>query len=180
MWLDLPDEIAAGLASAAILLDPRSPTVNSSQQITACTLGAGWGTSSMITSQSDLDVYASPVNLPTKDRLFLDDNAKIPLGEDVSISNYGPLYGNVSGFAYPQRPIQMPPEWLAYLNPVSTMQDGSNKTIINAYMSLLPPNWGPIEVAEILTYMLQGGLSIIGLDLPWQGICPIIHPSTCK
>ena len=170
IWMSLPDEPAQALTAGAVVISPQNSTINSSLEITTCTIGAGWGTSSMLTSFSDDGVYFKPTGLPGSYATLLKEQGSTPFG-DGSLSFGWPIYANVSGFAYPERPIQLPPQWLAYLNPVSTLQSGTNGTIINDYMSSFPPNLGPLDIAQILTYMLHGGLAISGLNLAWQGMC---------
>ena len=165
-WISLPDDDS--ITSGAVLLHPRGADINSTQNITACTLGAGWGTSSMISSFSDDYIYFSPTELPASIEPMYYHDSFAPIGYGA-VKAFGAIYANVSGFAYPQRPIRMPPEWLTYLNPKSTLSDGTNITVINAYTSIFPSNLDPFQVAEILTYMLQGGLAISGWSLPWQG-----------
>jgi len=45
-WVNLPQDDFSNAAIGAVLLHPREPG-SQSQNITTCTLGAGWGTSSM-------------------------------------------------------------------------------------------------------------------------------------
>ena len=167
-WVSLPDELTGNLLVGAVLLNPRSLGSGSLQNITTCTLAAGWGTSSISTRLDDSNVYSSSIDLPTSFKPFLNDDT-ISAAAAGALRSNGPIYGNVSGYAYPQRPIQISPEWLAYLNPVSTLTDGTNGTVINAYMSLFPPDLTPFQVATVLTGMLEGGLTISGWSLPWQG-----------
>ena len=167
-WMNLPDELTGGLISGAVLLHPRDRMTNSSQDIATCALAAGWGTSAIATSLDDFDVYLSPIELPASFRPFFDVDQTYPLGSG-QLKFRGPIYANVSGFAYPQRPIQISPEWLVYINPFSTLPDGTNKTVINAYMSLFQSDVSPFQVAAVLTYMLEGGLASSGWSVPWQG-----------
>ena len=150
-------------------MNPRYSTIDLSQNITTCTIGAGWGSSSMLTSFSDNNVYFSPTELLSSYKSLLNNEGDLPVGLGL-VPTFDTVFANVSGFAYPQRPMQMPPEWLACLNPVSTLPDGTNKNVVNAYMLLVPAHLEPFSVAKILLCMVEAGFAISGLNLPWQGI----------
>ena len=164
----LPEELTGSPAASAVLLSPQNPTINPLQNITLCIISARWGTPAIITSLKDANVYSSLIELPTSYKPFLNDNTISPIGYGA-VTFRGPVYTNVSGFAYPQRPIRVAPDWLAYLSPISTLDDKTNRTVINSYMSIFPPGATVLRVAQVLTYMLHGGLAFSGLNLPWQG-----------
>ena len=167
MWMSLPETLFDGIVSGVILTEPRSPVAGSPQNISMCTMAAGWGTSSVEQDLFQGDFYVSPTDVPASLHYLLKSN-RITSGSGYSA--YGPLFANVSGSAYPQRPVRMPPEWLEYLNPTSTLLDGTNQTIINAYMALFPERLSEFSLAQMVTFMLQAGLSVVGIDLAWQGI----------
>ena len=113
--------------------------------------------------------YISPYDIPPSiENLFMNNGVHSDLS---GISYEAAIYANESGSRYPQRPIRLPVEWLEYLNPVSTLVNGTNATVINAYLSPFS-EFGRIPtylLAEILTQVLGTGLSLYGADLPWQG-----------
>ena len=169
VWTDLPEEQFGESTSGAILIEPRSPVPGSPQNISTCTLAAGWGTSKMEEDLYAADFYTSPYNVPAAfQKIFKSDKQ----GDVTGIVSYAPIFGNISGSAYPQRPITMPVEWLQYLNPTILFPDGTNTSVINEYMSTYPERLSAFGLAQLITQMLTVGLSTIGADLPWQRTFP--------
>ena len=168
IWTALPEALFDGNVSGAILLSPRNANSESAQQLTTCTLAAGWGTSSAVEDGLNAgEIWSSPTNIPkTLDSVFSSE-ARTRVGTAATI--FGPLFANASGSVYPQRPIQVPTGWLEYLNPTLLLQDGTNTTAINAYMSVFSGAIEEVGVANVITIMMLFGISLNGLDLPWQG-----------
>ena len=117
------------------------------------------------------NTFTFPAHLPSPYNDLLD---KHTLGTGASWNS--PLFANISGYSFPQRMIQLPIDWLAYLNPILMQSDGTNSTAINSYVSLLPPGPKEFGVAKILSIVLNTALSTIGQNLTWQGIMYGIHP----
>ena len=164
LWIDLPEELFGQTTSGAILLNPRSLDANSYQNVTTCTVSAGWGRSAMLADQNVIDrSYFFPVEVPTSLNGFIN---KVALG--TAESWVAPFWANVSGDSFPQKLVKMPVDWLAYLNPTLEFSDGSNSTAINKYLSPFPQDSREAGVSKVITMMLDIGLSTIGQDLPWE------------
>ena len=165
MWTELPDDLFGDAVSGVILIEPRDSTTSSSRNITTCSIATGWGTSSIYQDWYEGLIYLSSSNVPA------------PISSDV-ISAQGPrtpgipftqpIFANESDHVYPQRPVTLPAQWLQYLNPVTTLPDGSNNSVINAYMSLFTGRLSEYDLAQLVSFMVGSGMSIIGLDLAWQ------------
>ena len=164
IWTDLAEELFGGIVSGLILIEPRKAS-SSPQNISTCSVSVGWGTSSIEEDLEEGDVNTSPNNIPAPLKYLKIDRADGEMG----LPFYGPIFANESGFAYPQLPIRLAVDWLELLNPVTELPDGTNTTVVNAYMSVFSERLPAFSLAQLLTYMLSGGLSIIGLDLAWQG-----------
>ena len=167
LWTELPEFLFGSHVSGAIILNPRSSAPGSPQNFTICSFGAGFGTSSASTDLTNLgEVFSQPVNLPSS---FAQLNAGADQGVyGIDESFADPIFANISGFNYPQRPLELPLAWLSYLNPTISLQDGVNTTAINVYMSTLPDDISVTVVANVITYMLLLGISSQGVDIPWQ------------
>lgn len=162
-WVNLPADVFGNNRIGAIILHPRPPSLQAVQNLTTCTLGAGWGTSSLqsaLTSPNDFlsSITRVPNSVPTGGSIL----NQIPFGY--------PVYSNFSGYAYPQQRISISTEWLNYLNPFIATADGSNTTLINAYLSVaLPVEYSETATAKILSLMLTAGLSKVGYALSAEG-----------
>ena len=164
LWIDLPESSFGQRVTGAILLDPRGSDPASSQNITTCTIAAGWGTSAMLKDHSNLlVVYTFPASLPPS---FDDIQITSELGTGAAFQFA--LFANISSFSFPQRRIQLSTDWLGFLNPTIGQSDGTNTTAINSYMSLLPQQSKELGVAKVLTIMISVGLSTVGQDLAWE------------
>ena len=162
-----PAESLGRNASGAILLNPRSTVAGSPQNITTCTLGAGWGSSTMLKDNALGITYVWPTDLPKPVAFNLKDQETHIAGSQLML--HKPVFLNDSGSVFPQRPIEMPVEWLEYLNPTTTVSQGTNSTVINAYMSHLANDPSEWFVALTLNYMIEYALATVGIDLPWEG-----------
>lgn len=161
-WVNLPQDDFSNAAIGAVLLHPRDPD-SQSQNITTCTLGAGWGTSSMTTDEvstytfystiTGVPSYFRTVQTPTKDQSY-----------EV------PDFANISGYAYPQRRIKISEDWAQLLNPTLTHPDGYNTSVIHNYMASAMYPLGEIGISKVMSSMLSAGLSLVGSDLSWQGM----------
>ncbi|KAM0802349.1 hypothetical protein BDR22DRAFT_844157 [Usnea florida] len=118
-WVDLPFE---GIAVGAVILMPRFPQ-NTTQAILTCSIGAGWGLSTMnytssineATTQvlSQVDIKAA-TNTSQKQRLSSDRylpgaSSEENLNRDRTVLYYPPIF--------PERPIAVTEDWARYLNP---------------------------------------------------------------
>ena len=167
-WTNLPESLFGDVVSGAVLLHPRDPANGSSQNITACTLAAGWGTSSLTTDTfGSGGCWSSPIDLSASEAQEGRQGNAEPIGPGIEW--HTPIFTNSSGSLYPQKPISMDPVWLTYLNPLIDSVNGTSTTAINAYMSLLPEQTKDFAIARVINYMLIGALPFVGFDTPWQG-----------
>lgn len=168
-WVELSFN---GTAIGAIILKPRSP-LNSTQELLTCSIGAGWGLSTMNTSTSDggaapvlseidinalTNVWSNPKSAP-----------KYTPGTSAAeeLKGESQSYFGIPGF--PQRPITVTEEWARYLNPSINFL---NTTVFNSLMRqhvFLPPQ-PRIQAEMILAPMVANGLSRIGSTSQLQGI----------
>lgn len=163
-WIELLENPFNGSAIGAAVLLPRASD-NTTQEVLMCTLGAGWGTSTMnmsgfgggsntISSQTGVNVDKIPQ---------LGDARVIPVTEEHALGNQG--YFILPYF--PQNLINVTEDWAQYLNP--SILD-SNTTVFHRLMSshLLVPDIS-ISARIILTGLLANGLAGIGATSRLQG-----------
>ena len=168
-WTDLPAGAINGPASGAILLYPRGGTTGLPQRINTCTLAAGWGRSVLLSHTNEFaEFYAGPFGLPPSYGAILPDNDGTSVGTAMRVEV--PIVANVSGYSYPQVPIQLSTSWLVALNPTVTLANGTETPAINYYMSSSPEGLSEWQIAKVFSLMLVTGLSKIGSDLPFRGI----------
>ena len=79
------------------------------------------------------------------------------------------MFLNYSGSVFPQRPIEMPVEWLEYPNPTTTVSQSTNSTVINAYMPHLANDLSEWFMALTLNCMVEYAFATVEIDLPWEG-----------
>ena len=164
-WLELPDDLFNGTAIGAVVLLPRT-IENTTQEVSMCTLGAGWGTSKMNTSTFDggAQTISSEVGLSPSEEARGKGLAPLaPITETYAADDDG--YFALPFF--PQRPITVTEDWAQYLNP--SVSD-SNTTVFHRLMAahLLIPG---IEISSriILASLLANGLARIGSTSQLQG-----------
>ncbi|MCJ1357082.1 MAG: hypothetical protein MMC33_007078 [Icmadophila ericetorum] len=157
-WVSLPLSIFNESAIGAVLFHPRDSDGQSAQNITVCTIGAGWGSSAL---HSDIRLESS----------FFSTIAGVPeFFQTVQYSVFGvelgvPAFTIGQEYAYPQQRISISQEWAELLNPLFLLPGGSNTSAINEYMLAASAPTSNLFVAKILSMMLTTGLSRIGADL---------------
>lgn len=168
-WVNLPQDDFSNAAIGAVLLHPRVPE-SQSQDITTCTLGAGWGTTSMgLDSTSRHSVNYTITGVPgyaISANLFL---GSMP-GPESEKTDFFSVFGNISGYAYPQRRVKVSEEWAQFLNPTFIKPDGSNTTLMHKYLSAFSISPGVIPISKVMSIMFTFGLSSVGSELSTQGI----------
>ena len=172
-WVELPFN---GTAIGTLILIPRSPQ-NATQEFLTCSIGAGWGVSTMNTStvsgsaepvMSQVDTNAILDLLRTSDQSIRPhwNSGYSSFSEELIRFQKGLYYFPI----FPQRPIIVTQEWASYLNPLITHL---NTTIFNNLMGLNPASGSirhQIDKAEIiLAEMVANGLSRIGSTSQLQG-----------
>ena len=163
-WIELPEDPFNGTAIGAIVLLPRT-LENTTQEVSMCTLGAGWGSSKMNTSTfaGGAQDISSEVGLSPLDSSGNGIARFAPITEEYADANEG--YFALPFF--PQRSITVTEDWAQYLNP--SLSD-SNTTVFHRLMAahLLVPG---IEISSriILASLLANGLARIGSTSQLQG-----------
>ena len=172
-WVELPQDTFNGSAIGAVVSLPRS-IANSTQELLVCTLGAGWGSSTIntssfaggttfTTSSLDFSGIEKLLTRPTGPNEYSD-----PQAESLADTN-------VASFAmpsFPEKPIIVTEVWANYLNP---FVPALNTTVINALMSTNSPageltSRQQIATAEwALCGLLTNGLASIGATSTLQG-----------
>ncbi len=172
-WVELPFN---GVAIGAVILPPRT-SQNTTQELLTCSIGAGWGVSTMNTST--ISGSAGPVLSQVDTKALLDylrspNGPLIPGWNEGALSPAEDLTAMHESFFYspifPQRPMIVTEEWASYLNPSIRHL---NTTVFNNLMGLDPGSGSIIhrlDVAEmILAEMMANGLSRIGSKSQLQG-----------
>ena len=172
-WVELPFN---NTAMGAVVLTPRS-FQNTTQEVLMCSIGAGWGLSTMTTST--LDGNATPVlsQVDAEAVSYAMRNSSIPSSDDAYYPGIFPVatmnaYLSKLFFLpiFPQRPVVVTEEWARCLNPSIKYL---NTTVFNNLMGLNPTS-DTVEHREdwaeiILSGMVANGLSRIGSTSQLQG-----------
>lgn len=172
-WVELPQDSFNGSAIGAVILLPGS-TVNSTQEVLICNLGAGWGSSFINTSS-----FAGGTTFTTS---VIDPSAidPTPLNQDAPHYNIEPrdenlAVGSVVSYGppfFPEKPITVTEAWANYLNP---FVPALNTNVIDALMSTNLParelsSKQQVTTAEwALAGLLANGLASIGATSTLQG-----------
>ena len=167
-WVELPfNDTAIG----AIILRPRSAQ-NITQELLVCSIGAGWGSTTMNTST--LAGSAGPV-------LSQVDTQAVSRYLRSSLQPGGPLWSGAQseaeqlntlrgGFYYspifPERSVTVTKDWANFLNPSI---DHLNTTIFNSLMGLDTGMRLSHQAEHILAEMMANGLARIGSTSQLQG-----------
>lgn len=179
-WVELPQDPFNGTAIGAIVLLPQPSSLNTTQEMLICNIGAGWGLLTVNTStvaggattvHSELDTR--DLREPTPDNR----NNSSPYSENMSQSEVlataqtGPFFE----LPLPQRPIILTEEWVNYLNPTVPHL---NTTVFNSLLGLnLSPQSLPTLAQMILAGMVANGLSRIGATSQIQGtVKQVVEP----
>ena len=172
-WVELPFN---NTAIGAVVLTPRS-FQNTTQEVLMCSIGAGWGLSTMNTST--LDGNATPVlsQVDAEAVSYAMRNSGIPSSDDAYYPGIFPVATMTAYLSklfflprFPQRPVIVTEEWARYLNPSIKYL---NTTVFNNLMGLNPTS-DTVEHREdlaeiILSGMVANGLSRIGSTSQLQG-----------
>ena len=162
-WVGLPQDPFNGTAIGAVILLPRSPK-NITQEIIMCSVGAGWGSSTLNVSTlpGATGAVLSQVNV--------DDAAARRMSEGLSDAE-SDIVGNLGGYFllpyYPQRPVILTEDWAKFLNP--SLRDAKT-TVFNTLMKSNFTESDPAVTARVvLAGLVANGLSRIGFTSQLQG-----------
>ena len=163
-WLELPQRLFSDQVSGVVIIHP-SETNSLLTNVTSCTLGAGWGTSSIVSDHTlQDDLFFSQMSDTPKDWPVQNE---IPFVQDVALSI--PNYANLSGFVYPQRRIALSKDWLEFLNPTIYVSETYSTTAMHSIFTSVPGFTDAEDIPQVLAVMLACGLARNGVELPWQG-----------
>lgn len=167
-WADLPQDVFSTGIPGAIFVHPQtSSDLDSSYNITTCTLNAGWG-SSMITTD-------------TIRRKYIQSHvSKLPDAwpiQKASMDAYGlqfitaPDFWKQSNFLYPQRRVSVSQSWMESLNLNVILDHNSTTSLMNLLLSRRSAPPGEHEIAFMLSFLLTPALSATGWKHDTKGIC---------
>lgn len=170
-WVQLPENLFTGSALGLIVLlpsDPLDPPRDNATQMLVCTIGAGWGSTSIgVQSSSDgMGITSSDLNMNNY-QPFSDDSTP----EDNGINYYQANTDIAVDYAFPDYPsktIEIDEEWLEYLDPfIPTL----NTSVINFLLKETAKSVIPAEVATqyIVGGLLANGLARVGYTSQLQG-----------
>ncbi|KAL8686716.1 MAG: hypothetical protein Q9218_006917, partial [Villophora microphyllina] len=174
-WVELPRDPFNGSAIGAVVLLPK-PTSRSdtsqSQEILTCTLGAGWGLSTLNATTSEGighgDVESSVNNAMSIARvLYSFAKSYHSRAGGGSVGDYLQPTRDFLLPLYPQLPINVTESWSRYLNPVVA---DLNTTVFHQLMQGNITTRDPrVSAGIILSSLLANGLARIGIESSLQG-----------
>lgn len=161
-WVDLPQEVFKTGAPGAVIVYPQR-SGDSPYNITTCTLGAGWGSSKLMTD------FAHPWDVRTS-------ITKIPPSwyQEVRQDAYGfvtssaPIFVNESGSSYPQVHVNISKSWMEFINPTVILPDNSTANLATLMMLSIPLPPSESDTAYILTILLTVALSDPRAKYDWK------------
>ena len=169
-WVDLPIDVFNTGVPGAVIVNPQGPN-SSSYNITTCTLNAGWGSSTALSStQTFGNIYSHMSNIPSfgSDARIVDDNYGY-LYSDI------PIFANISNFAYPQRRISISKNWMEFLNPTVVLGTNLTGKFISLALSSLQSQYTEVlqpseaNVARLMTLLLSVAMADTGSGYDWEG-----------
>ena len=166
-WVELPFN---NTAIGAVILTPRSPQ-NITQELLVCSIGAGWGSSTMNTSTSEGSAGPVLSQVDTQAvRKYLRNYSSPGQPWYLAHSNAEELNSIRERFyfspIFPERSVTVTKDWADFLNPSI---DHLNTTIFNSLMGI-DTGMRPNHQAElILAEMMANGLARIGSTSQLQG-----------
>ena len=179
-WAELPQDLFNGSSIGAVISLPQSSSTSSSQaslpqKIILCNLAAGWGS-----TIPQIHTFGGAISSTTSEitsEITSDDAASNPGGEMVETPTFSTENVNQEIFwkyqKYPQRPINVTPDWAHYLNP--TVQS-ANRSVFDLVMQQ-PFIFQGLEqststanyVSLALTARMANGLARVGFESTLQG-----------
>ena len=160
-WVELPQNLFPGKPLGTVILHPNNFSNGSEQNVTTCTIAAGWGTSTIMTDFIRFSNFFSTItNTPTSSQAVKNLDGLEEYWSE-------PDYTNTSDFVYPQRRITISETWAEFLNPAVIGTEG-NTTVINSLLSIVPTPPDETYIAAILSILVASGLSWSGGQLDWK------------
>ncbi|MCJ1264493.1 hypothetical protein MMC22_004365 [Lobaria immixta] len=162
VWVDLPIDVFNTGIPGAVIVNSRGLN-GSSYSITACTLNAGWGSSTLMTASGQYDEILSRMsNVPSS--WVQKGSANDAYGYLFSTR---PNFSNTSNFLYPQRRISVSKDWIQFLNPTVLLPDNSTESLMSLVLSKLQSQPTEANMAQLLNVLLANGISSPGPKHGW-------------
>lgn len=162
-WISIAEDNLKGTSIGAVIRLPQA-TQDAPTDVIVCNVAAGWGTTSIQfhTQVGGTGVVSSQTSSGVASVKPPLDSARVnPAGEDNSkmfVFDYP---------EYPQRPINISPDWAKYLNPYVPAQ---NATVFELIMRQeFFPETSRVPFEEAITALMVNGLARVGLDRTLQG-----------
>ena len=164
-WVELPQDPFNGTAIGAVVLLPRS-LMNTTQEVLVCSVGAGWGASTLNTSS--FSGTAGPVKSEISTielRNWSSAGSADPSDAESTASVFA--FGAFELPLFPERPITLTENWTKYLNPSLSY---ANSTVFDTLMASNLTGQDISDSAEIIIAgLVTNGLSRIGSASQLQG-----------
>ena len=167
-WIELPFNTTA---IGAVILTPRPPQ-NTTQELLVCSIGAGWGLSTMNVSTiaGSAGPFLSQVDTQAVSNLLHHYNLtggpawyqSYSVAEELNTIREGFYYSPI----FPERSVTVTKDWAEFLNPLI---DHLNTTVFNNLMGLDTGMHVNNQAGLILAEMMANGLARIGSTSQLQG-----------
>ena len=181
-WIELPANPFNGSAIGAAVLLP-AQTLESGepryQEILVCTLGAGWGASTVNTSTQEFGSTFVRSSISDAQSVIRDIESYKSMEPPPLLSTAESLAETSSGIfilpAYPQRLINISTNWSQYLNPfVAEINTTVFHQLMQGNLTLHSPR---VSAGIILSSLLTNGLARIGIESSLQGSQRMVNDS---
>ena len=163
-WVDLPRAIFRTGVPGAVLVYPQNLS-NSSYNITTCTLGAGWGSSEIMSEGRNPFSISSPMTKVPSSWI----QGTVPNDPYGYITTKSPIFVNQSRFSYPQLHINISKSWMELINPTLILLDNSTISLAASLMSSLSPSPSELDIAFIFNVLFTAALANTGLEYNSKG-----------
>ena len=178
-WVELPFNMTA---IGAIILTPQTAQ-NTSQELLVCSIGAGWGLSTMNTSTMTGDAASVLSQVDTKSLSDVESQSGLNGRQNDPGSSLPEVLAKMQQNlfwppVFPQRQVVVTEEWANYLNPSVRYL---NTTVFNNLMEVNVTSYSTrsqeVQAEIILAAMVANGLARIGSSSLLQGtLKEIIEP----
>ena len=171
-WVDLPMDVFNTGIPGAVIVNYQNPN-DSSYNITMCTLNAGWGSSTLSTSQQTIGAtYSHMSNVPSS---WSHRGTKVVEDAYGYLFSTAPNFANFSNSPYPQRRISVSKEWMRFLNPTIVQANSSTENYISLALAMQSESTTPFQptetkVSQLLSVLLAVALADSRPQYDWEGI----------